>query len=37
VPEEARIVLDNIDTAGGVADFLAANLSVGLINPAGVA
>ncbi len=32
VPEEARIVLDNIDTAGGVADFLAANLSVGLIN-----
>jgi len=31
VPEEARIVLDNIDTAGGVADFLAANLSIGLV------
>jgi len=28
VPEEARIVLDNIDTPGGVADFLAANLSI---------
>ena len=32
VPEEARIVLDNIDTAGGVADFLAANLSIGMVN-----
>ena len=32
VPDEARIVLDNIDTPGGVADFLAANLSVGLVN-----
>jgi len=32
MPEEARIVLDNIDTPGGVADFLAANLSVGLTN-----
>ncbi|HSW47416.1 MAG TPA: LON peptidase substrate-binding domain-containing protein, partial [Phycisphaerae bacterium] len=32
VPEEARIVLDNIDTPGGVADFLAANLSIGLVN-----
>ncbi|MBP7937872.1 MAG: endopeptidase La, partial [Phycisphaerae bacterium] len=32
VPDEARIILDNIDSAGGVADFLAANLSVGLIN-----
>jgi len=32
VPEEARIVLDNIDAPGGVADFLAANLSVGLVN-----
>jgi len=29
VPDEARIVLDNIDTPGGIADFLAANLSVG--------
>lgn len=28
VPDEARIVLDNIDTPGGVADFLAANLPV---------
>jgi len=32
IPEEARVVLDNIDTPGGVADFLAANLSVGLVN-----
>ena len=32
VPDEARIILDNIDSPGGVADFLAANLSVGLIN-----
>jgi ATP-dependent Lon protease len=30
VPDEARIVLDNIDTAGGVADFLAANLPIDL-------
>jgi ATP-dependent Lon protease len=32
VPDEARIVLDNIDTPGGIADFLAANLSVGASN-----
>jgi len=32
VPEEARIVLDNIDTPGGIADFLAANLSIGTVN-----
>lgn len=32
VPEEARIVLDNIATPGGVADFLAANLSIGTVN-----
>jgi ATP-dependent Lon protease len=32
VPEEARVVLDNIDTPGAVADFLAANLSVGTVN-----
>lgn len=32
VPEEARIVLDNIDTPGGVADFLAANLTIGMVN-----
>jgi len=31
VPEEARIVLDNIDTPGGVADFLGANLSIPLV------
>ncbi|MFQ5491479.1 MAG: endopeptidase La [Phycisphaerae bacterium] len=31
VPEEARIVLDNIKTPGGLADFVAANLSLGLI------
>ena len=31
VPEEARIVLDNIDSGGGVADFLAANLSISLV------
>jgi ATP-dependent Lon protease len=31
VPEEARIVLDKIDTPGGVADFLAANLSLELV------
>lgn len=28
IPDEARDVLENIDTAGGVADFLAANLSM---------
>ncbi len=28
IPEEARIVLDNIDTPGAAADFLAANLSI---------
>jgi len=32
IPEEARIVLDNIETPGGVADFLAANLSMGTVN-----
>ena len=31
VPEEAKIVLDNIRTAGGLADFLAANLSLSLV------
>ncbi len=29
IPDEARVVLDNIETPGGVADFLAANLSIG--------
>ncbi|HOB75208.1 MAG TPA: endopeptidase La [Phycisphaerae bacterium] len=29
IPDDARIVLDNIATPGGVADFLAANLAVG--------
>jgi ATP-dependent Lon protease len=28
IPDEAQVVLNNIDTAGGVADFLAANLPV---------
>ena len=32
IPEEARVVLDNIDTPGGVADFLSANLSIDLAN-----
>ena len=32
VPEEARIVLDNITTNGGLADFLAANLSLSLVH-----
>lgn len=32
VPEEARIVLDNITSPGGLADFLAANLSLSLVH-----
>ncbi len=32
VPDEARVVLENIDTPGGTADFLAANLSIGAVN-----
>ncbi len=32
VPEEALMVLNNIDDAGGLADFLAANLSLGLVH-----
>ncbi len=32
VPEEARVILDNIETAGGIADFLAANLPLSLEN-----
>ncbi|GMU20306.1 MAG: Lon protease [Phycisphaerae bacterium] len=32
VPEEARVVLDNIETPGGVADFLAANVATGTDN-----
>ncbi len=32
VPEEARIVLDNITSPGGMADFLAANLSLSLVH-----
>ncbi len=31
VPDEARVVLDNITTPGGMADFLAANLSLSLV------
>lgn len=31
VPEEARQILDSIDDAAGLADFLAANLSLGLV------
>ncbi len=31
IPDEARTVLDSIDTPGGVADFLAANLSVNTV------
>jgi ATP-dependent Lon protease len=31
VPEEARVVLDNITTPGGLADFLAANLSLSVV------
>jgi ATP-dependent Lon protease len=31
VPEEARVVIDNIETPGGLADFLAANLSLSLV------
>ncbi|HRX84475.1 MAG TPA: endopeptidase La [Phycisphaerae bacterium] len=31
VPEEAKLVIDNISTAGGLADFLAANLSLSLV------
>ncbi|MHC4610337.1 MAG: LON peptidase substrate-binding domain-containing protein, partial [Planctomycetota bacterium] len=32
VPAEARTVLDNIRTPGGLADFVAANLSLGLVH-----
>lgn len=32
VPEEARIVLENISSPGGLADFLAANLSLSLVH-----
>ncbi len=32
VPDEAKIVLDGIKTAGGLADFLAANLSLSLVH-----
>jgi ATP-dependent Lon protease len=32
VPEEARIVLENITSPGGMADFLAANLSLSLVH-----
>lgn len=32
VPDEARIVLDNIRTPGGLADFLGANLSLSLVH-----
>ncbi len=32
VPEEARVVLDSIRAPGGVADFVAANLSLGLVH-----
>jgi ATP-dependent Lon protease len=32
IPDDARIVLDNIGTPGGIADFLAANLAVGTPN-----
>ena len=31
VPQDARVVLDNIRTPGGLADFVAANLSLGLV------
>jgi ATP-dependent Lon protease len=31
VPEEARVVLENINTPGGLADFLAANLSLTVV------
>jgi ATP-dependent Lon protease len=31
VPEEARVMLSNIDRAGALADFLAANLSLGVV------
>ncbi|MCH8252372.1 MAG: LON peptidase substrate-binding domain-containing protein, partial [Planctomycetes bacterium] len=32
IPEEARIVLHGIETPGGLADFLAANLPLGLVH-----
>ena len=32
VPEDAQVVLDNIRTPGGLADFVAANLSLGLVH-----
>ncbi|HUU83749.1 MAG TPA: endopeptidase La [Phycisphaerae bacterium] len=32
VPDEARVVLDSIRTPGGLADFVAANLSLGLVH-----
>ncbi len=32
VPDEARIVLDNLRTPGGLADFLGANLSLSLVH-----
>ena len=32
VPEDARVVLDSISTPGGLADFVAANLSLGLVH-----
>ncbi|MCB9850052.1 MAG: endopeptidase La [Phycisphaerales bacterium] len=31
IPEEAKMVIDNITTPGGMADFLAANLSLSLV------
>ncbi len=32
VPDEARVVLDSISSSGGLADFLAANLSLSLVH-----
>ncbi|MCP4251449.1 MAG: endopeptidase La [bacterium] len=32
IPEDARVVLDSVSTPGGVADFVAANLSLGLVH-----
>jgi ATP-dependent Lon protease len=32
VPEEARVILESIETPGGIADFVAANLSLGLVH-----
>jgi len=32
VPDEATIILDNIDTPGELADFISANISIGTVN-----